>query len=102
MFAGQFRLRDGALSLPELTFNVPGALVDINGRYGLRSETVAFRGDLIMDAKLSQTTAGFKSFLLKAVDPLFRKGGHTIVPLRISGTRDQPSFGLDVKRVLRK
>ena len=33
------------------------------------------------------------------VDPLFRRGGRTVVPIRITGSRTEPSFGLDVKRV---
>jgi hypothetical protein len=98
-FAGQFALSDGVLGLPSLTFDIPGAVVDLNGRYALRNETLAFRGDLVMDAKLSQTTSGFKSFLLRAVDPLFRRDGRTVVPITISGTRNDPAFGMDVKRV---
>jgi hypothetical protein len=38
---------------------------------------------------------GVKSFFLKAVDPFFRKDGETQIPIKISGTRDKPSFGLD-------
>jgi hypothetical protein len=98
-FAGRFVLRDAVLALPELTFDVPGAVVDVNGRYGLRNEVLAFSGQLVMDAKLSQTTTGVKSFLLRAIDPLFREKGRTVVPIRITGTRDEPSFGLDAKRV---
>jgi hypothetical protein len=33
------------------------------------------------------------------VDPLFRKNGRTVVPIKISGRRSQPEFGLDAKRV---
>ena len=51
-----------------------------------------------MDAKLSETVTGFKSLLLKMVDPFFRKDGRTVVPLKISGTRGDPQFGLDVRR----
>jgi hypothetical protein len=99
-FAGDFELAEGIMRLPRLTFDVPGAIVDINGRYALRSETLLFAGDLVMDAKLSQTTTGWRSFLLRAVDPLFRRNGRTVVPIRITGSRDTPSFGLDVKRAL--
>jgi hypothetical protein len=98
-FTGRFALRDGSLRLQRVTFNVPGAVVDLSGRYGLRTETLAFSGNLFMDAKISQTTTGVKSLLLKIVDPLFRKNGRTVVPLRVSGTRDMPSFGLDFGRV---
>ena len=98
-FAGQFVLDDSVLNIPAVSFDVPGAVVELKGQYALRRETIAFAGELVMDAKLSQTTNGFKSFLLRAVDPLFRRGGRTVIPIRITGTRNEPSFGLDVKRV---
>jgi hypothetical protein len=98
-FAGQFVLDDGVLAIPAVSFDVPGAVVELKGQYALRRETLAFAGELEMDAKLSQTTTGFKSFLLRAVDPLFRRGGRTVVPIRITGPRNEPSFGLDVRRV---
>jgi hypothetical protein len=28
------------------------------------------------------------------IDPFFRKDGKTVLPIRISGTRNQPKFGL--------
>jgi hypothetical protein len=44
-----------------------------------------------------------KSVLLKAIDPLFRhKGGGSEIPIRIGGTVQSPSFGLDTKRVFSK
>jgi hypothetical protein len=98
-FTGRFVLGDGVLALPALTFDVPGAVVDVSGRYGLRDEALAFSGSLFMDARLSQTTTGLKSLLLRAVDPLFRRDGRTVVPIRIVGTRQEPSFGLDLRRV---
>ena len=49
-----------------------------------------------MQAKISQTTTGAKSFVLKAVDPFFRKNGQTEVPIKITGQREHPSFGLDL------
>ena len=56
------------------------------------------RGSL---AKPSELTSGFKSFLLKAVDPFFRKSGAgAVLPIKVTGTVDQPAFGLDVRRVL--
>ena len=52
-----------------------------------------------MDAKVSETVSGWKSLLLKMVDPLFRKDGRTVIPIKIEGTRNKPQFGLDAKRV---
>jgi hypothetical protein len=50
-----------------------------------------------MQAKLSQTTTGVKSFFLKAVDPFFQgqKAG-AVLPIKITGSKDNPSFGLDL------
>ena len=101
-FSGRFRLADGQLALSTLTFNVPGAIVELSGQYSLTRETLAFKGSLFMDAKVSQTTTGWKSLMLKVVDPLFRKDGRTVIPIRISGTRHEPSFGMDVRRVFRR
>jgi hypothetical protein len=54
-----------------------------------------FRGTARLVAKVSQTTTGWKSFLLKAVDPIFkRKNVGAEIPIRITGTPDKPSFGL--------
>jgi hypothetical protein len=101
-FAGRFTLGRGVLNLPTVTFNVPGADVRLSGQYGLRQETLDFRGQLLMDAKVSQTVGGFKSVLLKAVDPLFRRDGRTVIPIKITGTREDPSFGLDAGRLFKK
>ena len=63
--------------------------------HALQSETLNFRGSLLMDAKVSQAVGGgIKGMLLKVVDPLFEKNGRTEIPIKISGTRQTPSFGL--------
>jgi len=101
-FAGRFKLGNGGLALSDLSFDVPGAVVRLHGDYSLRRETLAFEGDLNMDAKLSQTTTGFKSLLLRIADPIFRRNGKTVVPLKIAGTRNDPKFALDYKRVFNR
>jgi hypothetical protein len=54
-----------------------------------------------LHAKPSQATTGVTSLLLKTVDPLFsRRDAGTVVPIRITGTRDKPTFGVDMKRAL--
>jgi hypothetical protein len=101
-FSGEFRLGQGRLALPVVAFNVPGAVVELSGVYDLRQELINFAGNLFMDAKLSETVTGFKSVLLKVVDPFFRREGRTVVPLKIDGSRSNPQFGLDVRRALRR
>jgi hypothetical protein len=101
-FTGRFRLGRGVLNLPTVTFNIPGAGVRLTGQYGLRRETLDFHGNLRMDVKVSQTVGGIKSFLLKAVDPLFNRDGRTVIPIQITGTRQDPSFGLDRSRLFHR
>jgi AsmA-like C-terminal region len=91
---GHFRLNNGTATFSTFSFAVPGALISLDGAYGLRSEALNFEGSAQMDAKLSQMTTGKKRLLLKIVDPFFRKDGKTVIPIRITGTRSQPSFGL--------
>jgi hypothetical protein len=99
-FRGTFALTEGVMTFKNLEFTVPGADIRLNGTYGLRSEQLDFRATAILQAKLSQTTTGFKSFLLKAVDPLFRgKHAGAILPIKISGSKESPSFGLDLRGV---
>jgi hypothetical protein len=102
-FKGTFALAGGRLTLPSFAFNVPGATVKLHGHYALRSETVDFKGDLLLDAKVSQTQSGLKSLLLKVVDPLFKRhGGGSDLPIKIDGKRSEPSFGLDMHRVFHR
>jgi hypothetical protein len=94
-FAGDFSMLQGAITFSDLRFQTPGASVRLNGSYGLRSEELDFRGRVRMLAKVSETTTGWKSLLLKAVDPFFKKNGAGAeIPIKITGTREQPKFGL--------
>ena len=102
-FNGRFRLGDGTLALPALTFATPGATVSLAGSYALRPEMLDFSGTLRMDAKVSETQTGFKRILLKVVDPLFKKdGGGSAIPIKVVGPRNSPSFGLDKGRVFQR
>ena len=95
---GRFTVENAAARFSSLTFSVPGAAVELAGRYGLRDETLDFRGKLKMQAPLSQVAGGgVKGFFLKAFDPFFRKpGAGMVLPIRITGSRKEPKFGLDM------
>ena len=102
-FSGAFALGRGSLALSDLAFAVPGSVVRLAGRYDLLSQDLDFTGTLLMNASVSETTTGLKRFLLKLVDPLFsRRGGGSAIPIRITGTRTNPSFGLDKGRIFRR
>jgi len=102
-FRGNFHLRDGVLGLPDLTFTLPGAQVGLAGRYGLRSGSLDFKGTAKLDATVSQMTTGVKRLLLKPLDRFFsRDGAGVVLPIRISGTRGEPSFTLDIGQMFKR
>ena len=93
---GVFTLRDGLLSFSVLHFLIPGTYVDMTGNYSLDGQQFDFHGKARLDAKLSQMTRGWKSLLLKPIDPFFSKdGAGTEVPIKVTGTESEPHFGLD-------
>ena len=101
--SGTFRMRKAALTFSDLSFAVPGAVVQIAGTYDMKRELLDFRGDLLLDATLEKTTTGWKAVAAKLAQPLFRRpGGGSKLPIKISGPRDKPEFGLDVGRVVGK
>jgi len=94
--AGTFNLANSVLRLDSLSFAVPGAGVDLQGHYNLKSEEVDFHGALRLQAKVSQTFSGWKRWALKPVDPFFSKqGAGTLLHIQVTGTADEPHFGLD-------
>jgi hypothetical protein len=95
---GTFKLDDGVLSFSFLHFLIPGTHADMTGQYSLDGNIFDFHGKLKLDAKLSQMMTGWKSILLKPVDPFFHKNGAgTEVPFKVTGTRSEPHVGLDFR-----
>jgi hypothetical protein len=100
---GIFLLAHSQAKFSRLTFSLPGASLRLQGAFELTNETLDFQGALRLHAKVSQTTRGIKSLLLKPIDRLFeRNGAGTVVPLKITGTRAAPSFQVDFSKVLRR
>jgi hypothetical protein len=96
---GEFLVERGVVRLREIEFDVPGASVQLGGFYGMKSADIDFHGHLFIDVKLSQTTTGVKSVVLKMVDPFFKQvGGGSSIPIKITGNRSNPHFGLDLHR----
>ncbi|HMH07363.1 MAG TPA: AsmA-like C-terminal region-containing protein [Terriglobales bacterium] len=94
---GHVALRDGTARFSNLSFGVPGALAQLQGTYNLLTEKIDMRGTLTTDSRPSSATQGIKALMLKVLDPFFKKKhvGY-VVPVKIAGTYDHPSFGLDL------
>ena len=92
---GSFVLQSGVIRFSELSFSVPGAKVELAGTYDIEAQKIDLQGHLKMQAKLSQTMTGAKSFFMKAIDPLFSKNGAgTELPITITGTQQSPVMGV--------
>jgi hypothetical protein len=95
---GQFTMDAGRLSFSTLDYSLPGADVKLVGEYTLDGEQFEFAGKVRTKAEVSQmVTSKWKSILLKPVDPFFKKNGAGAeIPVKVSGTKTAPKFGLDL------
>lgn len=96
---GTFKLLNGVLSFSALQFQIPGTQVNLQGQYSLDGNTFDFHGKARLDAQVSQMVTGWKSIVLKPVNPFFHKhGAGAEIPVKITGTNSEPHFGLDFRR----
>ena len=101
--SGSFELTRGVLMLRHLSFHVPGARVDVSGTYATDSGELDLEGTLRMQATVSQAVGGFKSIFLKPFDAIFKHdGAGAVVPIKITGTRDSPKFGVQLGKAMKK
>ncbi len=95
---GVFRLEDQVMTFRSMSFEVPGANVEIAGDYDLDKDVVDFHGALKLDARMSSTLTGWKRWVLKPADPFFAKhGAGTYLHIKVDGSSKAPKFGLDRK-----
>lgn len=98
----RFALKNGVFTYQTLTFNVQGADVQLNGTHSLRSKSLNLAGEVKLNATVSQMVTGYRSWLLKPFDSLFKKkGAGTRLVIRVEGTQDQPKVGLEIGKTLR-
>lgn len=91
-------LNGGTAKLSNLSFDVPGAAASMQGTYDLVNYQIDLRGILRTNGKPADATTGFKSFLLKALNPFFKKQGKAkLVPIKITGRYGHTNIGLDLR-----
>jgi hypothetical protein len=96
---GDFQMTGGVVTLPALTYTVPGATIQLKGTYGVEGGALDFAGTAQLQATVSQMVGGVLGALLKPADRFFKKSGAgTEIPIHISGTREDPKFGIDFNR----
>jgi hypothetical protein len=94
---GHVEMDNGVANVNDLYFGIPGALAHMHGTYGVDNDKIDLHGNLRVDQKLSKSQSGLKSVFLKAIEPMMKKKrAGEIVPVKITGTLKEPSYGLDV------
>jgi hypothetical protein len=94
---GHLIVNHGSAEFSPLVVTMEEASSRLEGSYQLANGKLDLHGELWMAGKLSQTATGMKAFLMKAADPFFRKkSGGSQVPIKITGTRADPKFSLDI------
>jgi len=100
---GNFQMAAAVITLPALTYTVPGADIQLKGTYGVEGGALDFTGVAKLNATVSQMVGGVFGVLLKPADRLFKKdGAGTEVPIRIFGTREDPQFAVEFNRLRHK
>jgi hypothetical protein len=95
---GNIQVRNGIAAISNGSFQVSGADAAVHGTYNLLNRRVDLHGTLDTRGDLSDTTAGFKAVVLKAITPLFKKrGSMRIVPFEITGSYGNTAVGIDWK-----
>lgn len=96
---GSVEMVHGVARFSNLTFSIPGADAQMHGTYNLINYRIDLHGNMRVATRISKTSSGMKSVILKVIDPLFRKKKKgEIVPVHIQGTYEKPEFGLDLTK----
>jgi hypothetical protein len=101
-FSGKFRMADGVIRFPAVSFEVDGARVEMSGTYTVRGQGLNFDGRIRLQAGVSQMLVGKKRWLLRPFDKLFRRDGATEFPIHIRGSVAHPAFGVDVGETVKR
>ena len=97
----RFMLAEGVLTLQSVNYDVRGAAIALHGRYELQRGQLNLDGTVRLHATVSQTQVGWRHFLLKPFDGMFRKGGAgTRLAITIRGPVESPKVGVDLRRTL--
>jgi hypothetical protein len=91
-------LKDGAATLTNISFSVPGAVAYVHGTFNLLNQRIDLHGTLKTDAEFSKVGGGgIKSVLLKPFDAIFKKKPKGAeIPVKLTGTYAHPQPGLEI------
>ncbi len=96
--AVQFTVAHALVTVPSLRYEVPGATILLDGVYSMDGSLFEFKGHVRTEATASQMVTGWRSLLLKPLDPLLKKNGAGVeLPVAISGAQGEFRVGLAMR-----
>jgi hypothetical protein len=96
---GRFTVTDGMAHLSNVKFQVPGARASLDGEYSVIDYQTKMRGLLITKGNVSAAETGMKSFLMKVLNPFFKRWRQQkVVPFKITGPYGHTHVSLDLDR----
>lgn len=96
---GHVAMKDGVARFSKFSFTVPGALASMHGSYNVVDQRINLRGTLRLQAKVTDTTAGFKGFLLKAISPFIKRNKpQEPLPVAVTGTYTHPQYQVSITK----
>jgi hypothetical protein len=97
---GHVAMRGGMARLSAVSFRVPGAAATGGGTYNLLSKRIDLRGEVKMEATVSEAAGGVKSVILKPFNFLFRQKtsrAGAILPVSLTGTYPRARVSVRLK-----
>jgi hypothetical protein len=97
---GHVVLKDGVATFSKFSFSVPGAFAAMHGTFNVVNERINLHGTLKLQAKITDTTGGFRGFLLKAISPFIKTKNkpQEPLPVAVTGTYDHPQYQVSITK----
>jgi hypothetical protein len=91
------RFEHGTAYFPDILVAVPGASVRLQGTFNLLNTQIHLTGTADLQRSLSHAASGWKSVLLKPLNPFFHhKDEGAVVSVAVTGTAQHPKIGQNV------
>jgi hypothetical protein len=88
---------EGLAYFPDIHVTLPGADAHLHGTFSLLDTRIHFTGKVDLQRDISRATTGWKSALLKPLNPFFRHNdAGAIVSIAVTGTARDPKITQDV------
>jgi hypothetical protein len=94
---GHISDRNGIAILRPVDFAAPGVTGELAGNFDLHRKAIRVQGEFTTRGEPAEATSGFKSLLLKAARPLWRKHNRMTMPFEITGNASHPVFRLKLR-----